>query len=217
MTDIAIIDYGSGNLRSVHKAFIKVKESIGLDAKVSVTHNIDVIENASHIVLPGVGAFADCAQGLQAVDGLWEVIDNRVRSQSVAFLGICVGMQLMAQEGHEFGVTKGFGWLNGVVEAIKVDDPNLKIPHMGWNNLEKQKEHDVLKGLPMGMDGLNAYFVHSYHMELKDDSECLATTNYGGTVTAMVAKDTMIGTQFHPEKSQILGLKLIENFIKWRI
>jgi glutamine amidotransferase len=175
-----------------------------------------VVTGADRIVLPGVGAFADCKRGLEAVPGMREALEKTVREDKRPFLGICVGMQLMATRGLEFEVTDGLNWIAGEVRAIEPNDPSLKIPHMGWNTLQVVTPHALLDGIKMGPDGLHAYFVHSYQLVPESRSAIVAETDYGGRITAMVAKDNMAGTQFHPEKSQTLGLKLIANFLKWR-
>lgn len=213
---VAIIDYGSGNLRSASKAFERVILERGLDARVSVTARPDEVAVADRVVLPGVGTFADCRAGLLAVDGMADALHDRVRVKGVPFLGICVGMQLMATRGLEHGETPGLGWIDGDVIAMEPNDPALKIPHMGWNILHPHRSHPILKDIPMGEDGLHAYFVHSYHLIPRDKEDLVATTDYGGSATAIVCRDTMVGTQFHPEKSQALGLALIANFLSWR-
>ncbi len=212
----AIIDYGSGNLRSAAKAFERAAQERGTGETIQVTADPDAVRRAERIVLPGVGAFRDCRDGLKAIAGMWEVLDEEVRERGKPFLGICVGMQLMASRGLEHGVTEGFGWIGGEVKALEPDDPALKVPHMGWNTLEAAKPHALLGGLPLGDDGLHAYFVHSYQLEAADPQDLLAVADYGGPVTAMVARDNLAGTQFHPEKSQVLGLALIGNFLAWR-
>lgn len=212
---VAVIDYGSGNLRSASKAFERAAIERDIDATITVTADPDEVSGADRIVLPGVGAFADCKQGLHGIDGMWQALQETVRTQGKPFLGICVGMQLMAQRGLEYGVTDGFGWIDGDVVAIKPEDPALKIPHMGWNTLETMRPHPVLEGIDLGPTGLHAYFVHSYHLKTGRPEDLVATTDYGGAVTALVARDNMVGTQFHPEKSQSLGLQLISNFLGW--
>lgn len=213
---IAIIDYGSGNLRSAHKAFERVVGEQNLPATVHVTSDPEFVAQADRVVLPGVGAFADCKAGLADVDGMIDALFSAVTGRGVPFLGICVGMQLMATRGLEHGITPGFDWISGDVTAIKPNDPNLKIPHMGWNVLEGVSDHPVLAGIPLGVDGLHAYFVHSYHLQAQNEADVLARADYGGPITAMVGRDNMIGTQFHPEKSQTLGLALIGNFLRWK-
>lgn len=209
---IAIIDYGSGNLRSAAKAFERAGRDAGLVADVLVTSDPDALRTAERIVLPGVGAFGDCRAGLDAIPGMVEALEEAVRKEAKPFFGICVGMQLMAERGLEHGVHKGLGWLKGDVVKIEPSDPSLKIPHMGWNELEVVNGHPLLEDMP----ATHAYFVHSYAFAVSDHSVLVARVDYGGPVTAMVARDNMVGTQFHPEKSQALGLALIGNFLKWR-
>jgi glutamine amidotransferase len=217
---VAIIDYGSGNLHSAAKAFERAAREQGSALAVKVTADPQEVRSAERIVLPGVGAFADCKRGLERIPGMIEALEESVREEGKPFLGICVGLQLMAERGLEHGVTPGLGWVRGEVRAIAPSDPSLKIPHMGWNTLRvplrEQHKHAILEGIATGEDGLNAYFVHSYHLVPKEDGVLVAETDYGGPITAMIAKDNMAGTQFHPEKSQKLGLKLIGNFLKWR-
>jgi glutamine amidotransferase len=202
-----IIDYGSGNLRSAAKAF----ERAG--AEVRVTADADEVRRAERIVLPGVGAFADCRRGLDAVPGMIEALEEAVRRKGRPFLGICVGMQLMSERGREFETVAGLGWVKGEVVAIKPSDAALKIPHMGWNELSFRLAHPLVEGLA---PGAHAYFVHSYHLADGAPDDLLATTDYGGPVTAIVAQGNVAGTQFHPEKSQETGLRLISNFLAWR-
>jgi len=215
MSTVAIIDYGAGNLRSAANAFERVAASLASSPEIVVTADPEVVRRADRIMLPGVGAFADCKAGLDAVAGMTEVLEERVIRGTTPFLGVCVGMQLLASEGREKVITQGLGWIPGAVEKIKPTDPNLKIPHMGWNTISVLKPHALLAGIPDGPNGLHAYFVHSYHFLTEDPAHLLATTDYGGTVTACVGRDNIFGTQFHPEKSQALGLKLIENFLGW--
>ncbi len=212
----AIIDYGSGNLRSAQKAFQRAARDIGLVSDILVTSDPDVVSRADRVVLPGVGAFADCRSGLMAVDGMEDALIEAVIDRGQPFFGICVGMQLMASRGLEKTVTDGFSWIPGDVVEIRPEDINLKIPHMGWNTIEVRGTHALLDGLQTGPDGLHAYFVHSYHLQATDREQVLAETGYGGPVTAIVGRDTLIGTQFHPEKSQTLGLGLIANFLAWK-
>jgi imidazole glycerol-phosphate synthase subunit HisH len=212
---VAIIDYGSGNLHSAAKAFERAARDEGRAEAIVVTSDPDRVRKAERIVLPGVGAFRDCRDGLKAVPGMWETVETEV-ARGKPFYGICVGMQLMASRGLEHGETAGFGWIAGDVEFIEPDDPGLKIPHMGWNTLDRRGPHALLDGLNLGRDGLHGYFVHSYHLAASDPAEVILTTDYGGPVTAFVARDNMAGSQFHPEKSQALGLALIANFLKWR-
>lgn len=213
---VAIVDYGSGNLHSAHKAFERAAREVGLNAPIVVTSDPQEVARADRIVLPGVGAFADCRRGLDAVPGMVEALEDAVRAKGRPFLGICVGMQLMATRGLEYETTEGLDWISGDVSAIQPADPALKIPHMGWNNLHPQTEHALLEGIATGPRGWHAYFVHSYALETADMNDLVAVTDYGGPVTAIVARGNVAGTQFHPEKSQMLGLKLIGNFLRWR-
>jgi glutamine amidotransferase len=212
----AIIDYGSGNLHSAAKAFECAARGIEELQKIVVTRDPDVVFRADRVVLPGVGAFADCRRGLDALDGMVQALTEVVREKARPFLGICVGMQLMATRGREHVTTDGLDWIAGDVERISPRDEGLKIPHMGWNTLDPVREHPVLEGLPLGPRGRHAYFVHSYHLNAANETDVLARADYGGPVTAIVGKDTAIGTQFHPEKSQRFGLALISNFLKWK-
>lgn len=214
--NVAIIDYGSGNLHSAAKAVEKAARDSGLAATVTVTSEPEALRKADRIVLPGVGAFKDCRDGLLAVAGLRQTLEEEVIRNGKPFLGICVGMQLMASRGLEHDVTDGFGWIAGDVKPLAPRDPSFKIPHMGWNTLNLQKPHALLDGVPLGEHGLHAYFVHSYHLEAREPSDVVATTEHGITVTAMVGRDNYAGTQFHPEKSQTLGLTLLANFLRWR-
>ena len=213
---IAIIDYGSGNLHSAAKAFERAARSMEDAQKVVVTSDPETVYRADRIVLPGVGAFADCRRGLDAVDGMADALTEAVRHKARPFFGICVGMQLMATRGKEHVITEGLNWIAGDVVKIAPDDESLKIPHMGWNTLELVQEHPVLERLPLGPKGRHAYFVHSYHLDPAHEGDVLARADYGGPVTAIVARDTAVGTQFHPEKSQRFGLTLIANFLKWK-
>ena len=212
---VAIVDYGSGNLHSAAKAFERAARESGHAQPILVTNDPDQVGRADRVVLPGVGAFADCRRGLDAVNGMVEALDMRVRRQGRPFLGICVGMQLMAERGREYEVTEGLGWIPGEVDRIQPSDPDLKIPHMGWNTLNEMRPHPLLDGIPVGPQGLHAYFVHSYHLRPTQRSDLVAEAEYGGPVTAIVGHDTAVGTQFHPEKSQRLGLALIANFLAW--
>jgi glutamine amidotransferase len=213
---LAIIDYGSGNLHSAAKAFERAAREEGSPLAIKVTSAPEDVLAAERIVLPGVGAFADCKQGLARIDGMIPALNEAVRRNGKPFLGICVGLQLMASRGLEHGETKGLDWIGGEVRAIEPDEPSLKIPHMGWNTLELAREHALFEGIPTGESGLNAYFVHSFHFVPEDPGALVASTHYGGEVTAFVAKDNLAGSQFHPEKSQKLGLALIANFLRWR-
>ncbi len=214
MSLVTIIDYGAGNLHSAAKAFERMAGEVG-GITVEVTADPERVRIADRIMLPGVGAFADCKAGLDAVPGMVDMLEERVIRGGTPFLGVCVGMQLMATEGREKVVTPGLGWIAGAVERIAPADPALKIPHMGWNTISITHRHPLFAGIPDGPDGLHAYFVHSYHFATLSVAETLATTDYGGPVTACVGRDNIFGTQFHPEKSQALGLKLIENFLRW--
>lgn len=211
---VAIIDYGSGNLHSAAKAFERAARDNGIGATIAVSADPDVVRKADRIVLPGVGAFADCRRGLDAVPGLVAALDEVVIAGGRPFLGICVGMQLMATRGLEHVTTPGLGWIEGDVVVITPDDPRLKIPHMGWNTLDA-KPHKLLEGLSTGPAGLHAYFVHSFQLAARHAHDVIATTYYGAPLTAMVGRDNIAGTQFHPEKSQRLGLGLIANFLRW--
>ena len=215
---IAIIDYGSGNLHSAAKAFERAARESGVTSDVVVTADPALVRKADRIVLPGVGAYADCARGLNAVEGMREALEQVVHAQGRPFLGICVGMQLMATRGLEFTETPGLDWISGDVSAIRPSDRSLKVPHMGWNTIDipaGTTVHALLKGIPIGATGQHAYFVHSFHLAAVDPSTVMAVADYGGPVPAMVARDNIAGTQFHPEKSQALGLKLIANFLGW--
>lgn len=213
---VAIIDYDSGNLHSAAKAFERAARSSENAERIVVTRDPDVAYRADRIVLPGVGAFADCRRGLDALDGMIEAVTEAVRNKARPFFGICVGMQLMATRGKEHVTTDGFNWIEGDVEKISPRDEKLKIPHMGWNTLDLLREHPVLEHLPLGPKGRHAYFVHSYQLNAVNDTDVVARADYGGPVTAIVAKDTAFGTQFHPEKSQRFGLALISNFLRWK-
>jgi glutamine amidotransferase len=213
---VAIVDYGSGNLHSAAKAFERAARESGHDQPIVVTRDPEAVRKADRVVLPGVGAFADCRHGLDAVPGMVEALEETVRGKARPFLGICVGMQLMAERGREYVVTEGLGWIRGEVDKITPSDPSLKIPHMGWNTLATQGSHKLLDGIPVGSEGLHAYFVHSYQLRPQDGADLVAQADYGGPITAVVARGNMAGTQFHPEKSQKLGLALIANFLKWK-
>jgi glutamine amidotransferase len=214
--NVVIVDYGSGNLHSAHKAFERAAREAGLDRTVTVTSRPEAVARADHIVLPGVGAFADCRRGLDAVAGMVEALEEAVRARGRPFLGVCVGMQLMATRGLEYEITEGLNWIPGDVAAIRPSDPLLKIPHMGWNNLNRLRPHPVLHGVETGESGLHAYFVHSFQLFPAVAGDVVATADYGGAITALVGRDNIVGAQFHPEKSQTLGLALISNFLKWR-
>ncbi len=212
---VAIIDYGSGNLRSAAKAFERMARERGGSDEILVTDKPDQVRAADHIVLPGVGAFGDCRAGLEALPGMIDALNEIVTVKARPFLGICVGMQLMADEGLENGRHQGLGWISGAVGKINPADETLKIPHMGWNDLSiSATSHPVLNSL--SGQKAETYFVHSFAMQVSDPEQILATTDYGGEITAIIGRDNMIGTQFHPEKSQRAGLELIGNFLEWR-
>lgn len=219
---VAIIDYGSGNLRSAAKAFERAARDAGYASTIAVTSDADVVAKADHIVLPGVGAYPDCRRGLDDVPGMVDALSDSVIAKGRPFLGICVGMQLMATRGLEHHETLGLGWIPGDVVML-TPPPNadtqgpagtgFRIPHMGWNELRfSNAAHPVLKGIS---EGAHAYFVHSYHMKCTTPEHVLASVEYGGPITALIGRDNMVGTQFHPEKSQETGLKLIANFLAW--
>jgi imidazole glycerol-phosphate synthase subunit HisH len=212
---VAIVDYGSGNLHSAAKAFERAAREAGRRQPILVTNDPAAVARADRVVLPGVGAFADCRRGLDEIPGMIDALEQSVRKNGRPFFGICVGMQLMAESGREYQVTPGLGWIAGEVDRITPSDPDLKIPHMGWNTLSMLKTHPLLEDIPLGPDGLNAYFVHSYELKTAQRSDLVAQADYGGPLTAIVGRDNMVGTQFHPEKSQRLGLALIANFLKW--
>jgi imidazole glycerol-phosphate synthase subunit HisH len=213
---IAIVDYGSGNLHSAAKAFERAAHDAGIGQSIVVTNDPDAVASADRVVLPGVGAFADCRRGLDAVDGMVAALDDAVRKKGRPFFGICVGMQLLAERGREYEVTDGLGWIAGEVDRITPADPQLKIPHMGWNTLNVTRPHKLVEGLNLGSQGLHAYFVHSYELKVAQRTDLVAEADYGGLLTAIVARDNIVGTQFHPEKSQKLGLAVIANFLKWK-
>ena len=213
---VAIIDYGSGNLRSAIKAFERASREAGIGAEIDLTANAERVRTADRIVLPGVGAYADCRAGLDAVPGMVEAIEEAVVARGRPFLGICVGMQLMSERGLEKTVTRGLGWIAGDVKEIEPADPALKVPQIGWNTIELKRAHPLFAGIKTGENGLHAYFVHSYHLDAARAEDVLAVADYGGPVTAAVARDNRAGTQFHPEKSQALGLALIANFLRWK-
>lgn len=212
----AIIDYGSGNLHSALKAFERAARESGASGEIRVTNDPQIVRTAERVVLPGVGAFADCRRGLLALPGLYDALQETAIKRGRPFLGICVGMQLMAARGLEHGETAGMGWIDGDVVEIKPADRALKIPHMGWNTLTLARTHPLFERIATGDRGLHAYFVHSYHLAPTARADVLATTDYGAPLTAAVARDNLVGVQFHPEKSQKLGLALIANFLRWR-
>jgi glutamine amidotransferase len=213
---VAIVDYGSGNLHSAAKAFERAARDAAPEQTIIVTSDPEAVRRADRVVLPGVGAFADCRRGLDAIPGMVEALEECVRGRGRPFFGICVGMQLMAERGREYAVTQGLGWIGGEVDRIAPSDPALKIPHMGWNTLNPRKPHPLFDGIALGPQGLHAYFVHSFALKPANRSDLVAEADYGGAVTAVVGRDNMVGTQFHPEKSQRLGLALIANCLKWK-
>jgi imidazole glycerol-phosphate synthase subunit HisH len=208
-----VIDYGSGNLRSAAKAFERAAREAGADGRVLVTNHADSLRDASRVVLPGVGAFADCRRGLAAVPGMEEALRQVVLRDGRPFLGICVGMQLLAERGREFETVDGLGWIKGEVGPLSPRDPALKIPHMGWNQLQFRRSHPVFDGIE---NGAHAYFVHSYALTPTDKNDLIADVDYAGPIAAAVGHDNIVGVQFHPEKSQMTGLRLIANFLRWR-
>lgn len=201
---LALIDYGAGNLRSVANALAAAGAR-----DVAVTADPDVVARADRIVLPGVGAFRHCMDSLSAIDGMVAAMEQRVRGEGAPFLGICVGMQLLAQEGHEHGVTPGLGWIAGAVRPLEPDDPSVRVPHMGWNAVRTLRDHALV------MPG-EAYFLHGYHFDAAHDADVVAMTDHGGPLVAAVASGTIAGVQFHPEKSQGYGIALLERFLAWR-
>ncbi|MEI2302351.1 imidazole glycerol phosphate synthase subunit HisH [Ensifer sp. MJa1] len=213
---VAIIDYGSGNLRSATKAFERAAREAGISAEIDLTDKPERVASADRIVLPGVGAYADCRRGLAAVDGMEQALTEVVEQAGRPFLGICVGMQLMSSRGLEKTITHGFGWIPGDVVEMTPADTTLKIPQIGWNTLTLKREHPLFDGIRVGEDGLHAYFVHSYHLAAENAGDVIAEADYGGPVTAFVANGNKAGSQFHPEKSQALGLALISNFLRWK-
>jgi imidazole glycerol-phosphate synthase subunit HisH len=213
---VAVIDYGSGNLQSAAKALERASRESGAGEPILVTNDPEAVRRADRVVLPGVGAFADCRHGLEAVPGMVDALTEVARKRARPFLGICVGMQLLAERGLEHGTTDGLGWIKGVVDRIVPSDASLKIPHMGWNTLIARREHALFDGIALGPAGLHAYFVHSYQLAPADKDDLVADTEYGGPITAVVARGNIAGTQFHPEKSQRLGLALLANFLRWK-
>lgn len=213
MRGVALIDYGSGNLRSAEKALARAARENGYADGIGVTSSPDDVLSAERIVLPGVGAFADCMRGLSSIPGMVDALTERVVKQGAPFLGICVGMQLLAEVGHEFGDHAGLGWIAGDVTKLHPSDMALKIPHMGWNGLRLQRGHPLFAGI---LDGAHVYFVHSYAMRVRRADDVVAVTDYGGDVVSAVARDNVAGVQFHPEKSQTVGLQILSNFLAWK-
>jgi len=211
---VVVVDYGSGNLRSASKALELAASDLSRDYKVIVSRNPLELREADYIILPGVGAFGDCFSGLTAIEGMEETLKEAVVLRGKPFLGICVGMQLMADRSLEHGEHTGLGWISGDVRPIEFVNHKIKVPHMGWNELEVNGvNHPVLYGLN---DGDHAYFVHSFSMQCAEKNHALATTNYGRDIVAIVGRDNLIGTQFHPEKSQETGRVVLRNFLNWR-
>jgi imidazole glycerol-phosphate synthase subunit HisH len=211
---VAVIDYGSGNLRSAERALLRAAAESGAESDIRITADPSQVARAERIVLPGVGAFADCMAGLLAIPGMVAAMDEAVRGRGRPFLGICVGMQLLASRGHENGVHAGLGWIAGEVVRLAPDDPALKVPQTGWNALDlRHPEHPLLAGLSPGD---HVYFVHSYRFRPEEPGVVIAEAGYGGPLCAMIARDSIAGTQFHPEKSQRTGLRLLANFLTWR-
>jgi glutamine amidotransferase len=209
----AIVDYGAGNLRSAAKA---LAAAAGGAADVEITADPERVARADRVVLPGDGAFPDCRRGLADVPGMDQALVQAVHHRGVPFLGICIGMQMLATAGYEYEETAGLGWIAGKVVHLAPADPALKVPHMGWNTLERRADHPLLAGIELGAAGLHAYFLHAYHFVPDDEADVLAVADYGGPATAVVARGNIAGTQFHPEKSQRLGLALLANFLAWR-
>ncbi len=212
---VALIDYGAGNLHSAGKALERAMGEAGLTGSVAIVTEASAVADADRIVLPGDGAFADCMGQLEAAPGMIETLERRVRRDGTPFLGICVGMQLLATQGTEHGITKGLGWIPGSVDRIAPADRALKVPHMGWNTLDDHKPHALTDGVRLGPDGLHAYFLHAYHLTADNPADVIARADYGQPVTAIVARGNIAGAQFHPEKSQTLGLRLLANFLRW--
>lgn len=210
---LVVIDCGSGNLRSVAKAVERAAREADIAADIEVSAEPARLRQAERIILPGVGAFAECGRGLRHIPGMMEALEEAVTKDGKPFLGICVGMQLMADIGREHGDYPGLGWLGGEIIPLTPADSALKIPHMGWNQLEFRRDHPLLAGIVPGAHG---YFVHGYHFQPADPSVIIAETTYGGRVVAMVGRDNLVGTQFHPEKSQAVGLRLLGNFLGWQ-
>jgi len=216
LSRVAVIDYGSGNLCSVVQALRRAAVDCNIAAEIALVNRADALRDVQHIVLPGVGAYADCRRGLDGLDGMVEALREAVLKQAKPFLGICVGMQLLSDVGFEKETTAGLGWIAGEVVPLRPVNPQLKIPQIGWNQLELTRPHPLFDGIKTGIQGDHAYFVHSYHFKCQEAQNELATTDYGGRVTAAIARDNIVGTQFHPEKSQRLGLRLLANFLSWQ-
>jgi len=213
---VAVIDYGSGNLRSVVQALRRASADYEIPAEIELVDKAQALHHAHRIILPGVGAYADCRRGLDRLEGMVEALNEAILGKGKPFLGICVGMQLLADQGFEKQITAGLNWISGKVVALTPDEPTLKIPHIGWNKLEFTRPHPLFDGLKRREQDGHAYFVHSYHFQCQQSQDILATTDYGGKITAAIGRDTIIGTQFHPEKSQHLGLRFLANFLNWK-
>ena len=209
---VGIIDYGSGNIRSVYKSFEKAALLLDSDIEIVIIDNIKKLRRVDKIVLPGVGAFADCMQGLKNINGLIELLNTMVLKESKIFLGICVGMQLLVNYSNEYGHTEGLSWIEGDVSPIEKVEPEMKIPHMGWNSINFDNKHPIFNEIKEEED---FYFVHSYKINIKNNDFILAKTQYGSDITAIILKNNIIGTQFHPEKSQSAGIQFIKNFLEW--
>jgi imidazole glycerol-phosphate synthase subunit HisH len=209
---LVLIDYGSGNLRSAAKALTRAAQSLSHEVQVVISNQAEEVAKADRIVLPGVGAFGACAAALRALPEVWSSLEHRVVAQGIPFLGICVGMQLMAEQGHEHGSHDGLGWIGGDVVRLTPHDPSFKVPHMGWNTLGNLRPHPVVQSLDTNA---SAYFVHSYHFIAKNPAHILAQTDYDMPIAAILGKDNMLGTQFHPEKSQAVGLAFLQAFLEW--
>ena len=210
---VALVDYGSGNLRSAAKALARAADMAGTEHSVVMTADPDRVASAERIVLPGVGAFADCMRGLSGIAGMLSALEHTVLQRGVPFLGICVGMQLLADWGREHESSRGLGWIPGEVIRVAPLEPALKVPHMGWNALSLQQPNKLFEGMS---DGADVYFVHSYYLRPSELSHILATTDYGGSIPAVIGRDNIAGTQFHPEKSQAEGLAFLQRFLNWR-
>lgn len=209
---VGIIDYGSGNIRSVFKSFEKASLLLDKNIQIVIIDNVEELKKADKVVLPGVGAFADCMQGLNNINGLVELLNKMVIEDSKAFMGICVGMQLLANFSKEYGYTEGLSWIDGEVTSIVKVEEEMKVPHMGWNSVKFDQKHSLFRKIHQDED---FYFVHSYKFNVKNNKFVLAKTHYGGDITAVVLKDNIMGTQFHPEKSQDAGIQFIKNFLEW--
>ena len=209
---VGIIDYGSGNIRSVFKSFEKASLLLDKNIQIVIIDNVEELKKADKVVLPGVGAFADCMQGLNNINGLVELLNKMVIEDSKAFMGICVGMQLLANFSKEYGYTEGLSWIDGEVTSIVKVEEEMKVPHMGWNSVEFDQKHSLFRKIQQDED---FYFVHSYKFNVQNNKFVLAKTYYGGDIAAVVLKDNIMGTQFHPEKSQDAGIQFIKNFLEW--